>query len=239
MGSTLQEVILAQEQGANMRSAGVSKELEAEFGMALKEGTLVLTSRRLIFVCTDEKGEYLPLGYFVGGQKLLYSEVEELGNIPPQAPNIFISLETVSAKGHKEVLGRPSLEVTWKDGTGNHDLIFTETLTGRRKRNLNDWAPVIQGLKDGTLKLVALPESPSSDSLEGRVMHVLGDMQEKGLMEIEEDVEDEYKVELDPDRVQAACESLSSRRLLARHPDSSGDVYYRRLSPLGEDDLSS
>ncbi|MDG7003603.1 MAG: hypothetical protein JRN56_06870, partial [Nitrososphaerota archaeon] len=58
------EVILAQEQGTEMRTGGVSKGLEAEFGGGVKEGTLVLTNRRLIFVCTDDKGEELPVGYF-------------------------------------------------------------------------------------------------------------------------------------------------------------------------------
>ena len=234
-----QEVILAQEQGANMRPAGASRELEAEFGVGLKEGTLVLTSKRLIFVCTDEKGEDLPLGYFVGDQRLLYSEVEDLDRIPAMPPNIFIPLEAASAKGHKERLGRPSLEVSWKDKDGSHNLVFTETLTGRRKRNLNDWAPVIERIKNGTQKLVTLPDVPSTESLEGKVMYILADMQEKGVLEIEEAVEGEYDVDLDPDEVQTACDRLFAQHLLIRSPDSSGDAYYRRVSPLGEDDFSS
>jgi hypothetical protein len=64
-------------------------------------------------------------------------------------------------------------------------------------------------------------------------------MQEKGVMEIEEAVESEYEVELDPDEVQAACDRLSSQHLLIRSPDSSDYMFYRRASPLGEDDLSS
>jgi hypothetical protein len=230
-------MILAEEQGANMRSGGKSKELEAEFGVGLKEGTLVLTNKRLIFVCTDEKGEDLPVGYF-GDHLLLYSEVEDLEKIPPQLPNIFIPLSVVSVKGHKGGLGRPSLEVSWKDEGGDHDLVFTETLTGRRKRNLNDWASIIEKIINGTQKLIVVPGYPSAGSLEGKVMHVLADMQEKGVLEIEEDVESEYNVELDPDAVQAACDHLSSQHLLVRFPDSSGDVFYRRVSPLGEDDLS-
>ena len=235
MSAAQEEMILAQEQGANMRSAGASKELEAEFGVGLKEGTLVLTNRRLIFVCTNEKGEDLPLGYFIGEQMLLYSEVEDLDSIPVQPPNKFIPLDKVSVKGHGERFGRPSLEAIWKDGDGSHDLIFTETMTGRRKRNLNDWAPVIEKLKNGTQQLVTLSKVPSSDTLEGKVMHVLADMQEKGVLEIEEDVEGEYEIELDPDEVQGACDDLASQHLLVRSPDPSGDVYYRRMSPLGDD----
>jgi len=228
-------MILAQEQGANMRPAGRVKEIEAGLGFAGKEGTLVLTNKRLIFVCTNEEGEDLPIGYYAD-EMLLYTEVEDLNSIPAQAPNIFISLEGASLKGHKEGLGRPSLEVSWHDSEGDHDVVFTETLTGRRKRNLNDWATIIQKIKDGSQKISALPGIPSTDTLEGKVMYVLSDMQEKGLFEIEEDVESEYGVDLDPDEVQAACDNLSAQRILIKYSDSSGDVYYRRASPLGEED---
>jgi hypothetical protein len=238
MSSIGPEIILAQEQGANMRPSGAAKELKAEFGVGIREGTLILTNRRLIFVCTNEEGDELPVGYY-DEQRLLYSEVEDLEDIPKEAPNVFIPLTDASVKGHKEGLGRPSLEVRWSDQTGSHSLVFTETLTGRRKRNLNDWASVIDGIKDRTLKLTILPSPPSIDTLEGKVMHILADMQEKGLLEIEESVEDEYKIELDPDEVQAASDRLASQHLLVRIPDPSGDIFYRRASPLGEDDFSS
>lgn len=232
------EVILAQEQGAAMRSGGASKEVEAEFGVGVREGTLVLTNKRLIFVCTNEKGEDLPVGFF-GDHLLLYSEVEDLDSIPSQSPNVFISLADASAKGHRRELGRPSLEVTWKDQSRSHSVVFTETLTGRRQRNLDEWASVIGGIKDGSRRLIELPNPPSTETLEGKVMHVMADMQEKGPLEIEEDAEGEYQVDLDPDEVQAACDRLASQRLLIRSPGPSGYVYYRRASPLGEDDLSS
>lgn len=232
------ETILAQEQGANMRSSGASKELEAEFGVGVREGTLVLTNKRLIFVCTNESGEDLPIGYS-GEHTLLYSEVEDLQKIPDRLPNIFIPLEAATAQGRKEGMGRPSLRVAWKDEGGNHDLTFTETLTGRRKRNLNDWAPVMEKLKNGTQKLNELPKPPSIETLEGKVMHVLADMQEKGLMQIEETVEGEYGVDLDPDQVQTACDALASQHIVVRFQDQGGESYYRRISPLGEDGLSS
>ena len=230
-------MILAQEQGVMMRPAGVLREIKAELGVGIREGTLILTDRRLIFVCTNERGENLPVGYFAH-QRLLYSDVEDLKKIPRQPPNIFIPLETAIAKGHREALERPSLEIMWRDEEGDHDLIFIETLTGRRKRNLNDWAPVVEKLKDGTQKLVRLPSVPSTDSLEEKVMHVLADMQEKGVFEIEGDLESEYGTDMNPDDVQAACDRLVAQGLLARVPDPSGDIFYRRLSPIGED-LSS
>ena len=221
-----------------MRAGGKSKELEAEFGGGVKEGTLVLTNKRLIFVCTNEKGEELPIGYY-GEHLLLYSEVESLSDIPNGSPNVFIPISGASARGHKGELGRPSLEVSWDDLTGKHNLVFTETLIGKRKRNLNDWASLINGINQGSLKLNAMPSPPPTDTIEGKVMHVMADMQEKGLFEIEESVEDEYKVDLDPDEVETACNSLVSRQLMIRIPDSSGDSFYRRASPLGEDDFSS
>ena len=48
-----------------------------------------------------------------------------------------------------------------------------------------------------------------------------------------------FKVDLDPDEVQAVCDKLATQGVIKRYPDSSGDVFYRRASPLGEDDLSS
>jgi hypothetical protein len=234
------EVILAQEQGATMRRAGRAKELEAEFGAGVGQGTLVLTNKRLIFVCTDEKEDDLPVTLLPTGlQKIgiFYSEVEDIDRIPTDAPNVFIPLGFISSVGeHRGGLERPSLKVTWSDAQGEHTAVFVETLTGRRKRNLNDWAKVIQSLRAGTQKLVTLPEPPAPDTLEGRVYHVLADMQEKGIFAIGGSVEREYGVELNPDEIQAACDNLSSQHLLIRYPDSSGDVFYRRASPLGEDD---
>jgi hypothetical protein len=236
------EIILAQEQGATIRAGGKGKEVEAEFGVGTKEGTLVLTNKRLIFVCTNEREEDLPgetMMNPMGKIRLVYSDVEDLGEVPTGSPNIFVPLASISSiKGHEAKLGRPSLEVTWSDESGEHRSVFAETLTGRRRRNLNDWATIIENLKAGKQKLISLPTSPSTDSLEGQIVHVLSDMQEKGVFEIEEAVETEFRVDLDPDEVQAACDKLASLGLLIRYPDSGGDVFYRRVSPLGEDNPS-
>ena len=225
-----------------MRSGGGTKELEAEFGVGTIEGTLVLTNKRLIFACTNEKEEDLPGAPLAPLSKfrLVYSEVEDLASIPASSPNIFVPITSVSlVAGHRGGVERPSLRLSWKDNDGDHTVVFTEGLIGRRKRNLNDWAPIITNLKAGTQKLAPLPSPPSTDSLEGQIVRVLSDMQEKGIFEIEEAVETEFKVDLDPDQVQAACDKLASQLLLVRFPDSSGDVFYRRASPLGEDNPSN
>ena len=226
-----------------LRAEGVRKELEAEFGVGTREGTLVLTNNRLIFACTNEKEEDLPgenplnpTGKF----RLIYSEVEDLASLPKGSPNVFIPLEAISSiKGHKGGLERPSLQVIWSDEHGEHNLTFTETLAGHRKRNLNNWAEIVENLKSGKQKLVPIPAPPAIDTLEGRIAHVLADMQEKGVLQIEEDVEGEFEVDLDPDEVQAGCDKLAKQGILIRFDDNSGDVYYRMASPLGEDNPSS
>jgi len=231
------EVVLAQEQGAVMREAGTEKELQAEFGVGVKEGTLVLTNKRLIFVCTNERDEDLPgesgLNPF-GKIALVYTEVEDLDSIPSGAPNVFMPLSSVSrVAGHRGDLSRPSLEVEWDDASGKHSRTFTQTLTGHKARTLSDWAPIIENLKADKQKLISVPPAPSTDTLEGKIMHVLSDMQEKGLFSIEEAVETEYNLELDPDDVQAACDHLATKGLLVRSSELTGDAFYRRVSPLG------
>lgn len=233
------ETILAQEQGAIMRMAGKRKEFEAEFGIGEKEGTLVLTNKQLIFVCTHEIREDVVLNPFMG-LKFLYSEVEDLKEVSKDPPNLFISLgDIITVKGRRGGLGRPSLEVEWNDHGSKRNYVFTEVLTGRRKRNLNDWAQIVENLKSGRQKLVALPPVPPVDTLEGKIMRVLADLQEKGVFTIEGSIEETFKVELGPDEVQATCDRLSSQGLLVRRPDSSGDIFYRRVSALGEDNPSS
>ncbi|MDA4120928.1 MAG: hypothetical protein OK404_00800 [Thaumarchaeota archaeon] len=239
--SSPNETILAQEQGAMMRAKGIMKEVEAEFGFGgVKQGTLVLTNSRLIFVCTDEKEIDLPSSSRAYSDvRVLYSDVEDLESVPKESPNVFIPISSVSsARGHKRELEKPSLEVEWGDGKGQHGLVFTEELTGRRKRNLNDWAGVIDNLKAGRQKFAQVPQPPSMDSLEGKIAHVMSDMQEKGLFTIEDAVETEFKVDLDPDEVEAACERLVKQNLLIRSSDS-GETYYRRVSSLGDDSFSS
>ena len=231
------EVILAQEQGAALSMTGKKKELEADFGVGEVEGTLVLTDRRLIFVCTDEKMVDLPVGIFQA--TLIFSEVEEVSQIPQKPPNVFVAISSIeSVKPHGGRLERPGFELEWEDGGTRRSFLVVQG-EERKGKGLKDWVPIIENLRAGRQKLVTIPQPPSADTLEGRVVRVLSDMQEKGVLEIEEEVEDQFKVELDPDEVQAACDAMASKGIVRRYPDSSGDIFYRRASPLGEDDLSS
>lgn len=234
--------MLAQEQDVMMRKGGLAKEIEGEFGLGGEsEGTLVLTNRRLIFVTTNEKKEDLPEPSLLdpwGKVALFYSDVEDLSAIPIDPKNTFIPISAISSvSGHRGVVG-PRLDVVWSEDGRKRFAAFTEELTGRRKRNLNDWAHIIGRLKSGTQTIIDLPPGPQADSLEGKAMGVLADMQEKGVMTIVGELSETFKQEFDPDEVEAACDKLSSQGLLERNPDSSGDVFYRKRSPLGPDDLS-
>jgi len=231
LASTADEVMLAQEQGVRMRKSGERKKIESGLGGEL-EGTLVLTNRQLIFVCTNEQQDKPSL------MRLVYSDVEDLASIPRTDGNVFIPLPSItSVKGHSGHLERPSLEVKWQEAS-EVGRVFVERLTGSsRRRNLNDWATVIEKLKAGKQKIVQLQPPPSEDTIDGKIMHVLADMQKKGAFEIEEQAEAQFKTKLDPDDVQAACERLSTNGLLERFPDKSGDMYYQKRSPLGADAL--
>jgi hypothetical protein len=174
--------------------------------------------------------------------RLIYSEVEDLSAIPHSSSNLFIPLASISSiagQGSKGGLGQTSLEVKWAEVSNELGRVFIETVTGRsRRKNLNDWAAVIKRLKAGEQKLVSIPKAPSVETLEGKTMLILADMQRKGLFTIEDEAETAFKVKLDSDDVQTPCEALASRGIVKREPDSSGGAFYRKLSPLGDDDLS-
>ena len=240
LASTADEVMLAQEQGVRMRRSGDRKEIEGGLGGEL-EGTLVLTNQRLIFVCTNEQQNNVklpgPRGV-TGVMRLVYSDIEDLTSIPRTGGNVFIPVSSItSVKGHSGRLERPSLEVKWQEAS-EVGRVFVERLTGSsRRRNLNDWATVIEKLKVGKQQIVQLRPAPSEDTVDGKIMRVLADLQRKGAFEIEEEAEAQFETKLDPDDVQAACERLSANGLLERFPDKSGDVYYQKRSPLGVDAL--
>ena len=232
------EVMLAQEQGVIMRESGEKKELEGGLGGEL-EGTIILTNRRLIFVCTNEREEDLRPVAVPLVMRFVYSDVGDLKSIPKTSGNLFIELSSIeSVKGHTGHIERPSLEVKWREGAHEKGRVFIERLSGRsRRRNINDWAAVIERLKAGDQKLIQLPKAPGRDTLDGKIMVILADMQKKGVFEIEQEVREQFKAKLDPDDVQRACDTLAVNGLLEKMPDPSGGMYYRKRSPLGEDTL--
>ncbi|MGI0078100.1 MAG: hypothetical protein ACRECH_00565 [Nitrososphaerales archaeon] len=220
-----QEIILAQEQSVIAKS-GFEKQVE---------GTLILTNQRLIFVGATEE-EDVRSG--VGTESLRFSDVNSLDSIPKSQYNLYIPLTQIDFEKGRHI-GHPSLRVRWKDDSGERQEEFVEELTGRKK-NLNDWAAVIDKIKSGALKPDApKTTAPEKDTLEGQILYVLGDMQEKGSLQIEEQVETMFELDLDPDQVEAALKKLVEMQLVDVLPDRSGVEFYRKHSPLGEDDLSS
>ena len=240
-----EEQMLAQEQSVVRRGLSAAMRLEGEFSFGGERvGTIVLTNRRIVFACGQNQEVDVSeptIANPLAKARLIFSDVEDLGSIPADPDNLFIPISSIThVAGHKGTLTEPKLEIRWNDERGRENgCEFIQNLTGRRAKNLNDWAGVIERLKGGQVKLVRLPEPPPPDTLGGRVLRVLGDLQEKGVFAIEGAVEKEFSLDLDPDDVKGACDRLASQGLLIAHPDPSGDTFYRKLSPLGEDDLSS
>ena len=236
------EVMLAQEQAVIRRGPGVRKEVEGAFGLGGEtEGTLVLTDKRLVYVHGNEKKESLRIGAW-SAKRLFFSDVESLDAMPLDSASVEIPVDSISrVKGHRGEATDPKLEVEWNDKAGaTKSTEFVEQITGgSRRKNLNDWAGVIEKLKAGKLKISSLPPAPGTETLEWKILGVLGDMQEKGALAIESEVEEKYKLDLDPDEVEEACEKLVSTRLVKEVVVKGEDTYYRKVSPLGEDDLSA
>lgn len=234
--------MLAQEQAVIRRGPGIRKGVEAAFGMGGEtEGTLVLTERRLVYVHGNEKEESVRIGGF-SAKRLYFSDVESLDSMSMDSASVEIPISKIAkVAGHHGEAIAPKLEVSWSDeGGATRSTEFVQQISGAsRRKNLNDWAKVIEKLRTKQLKIKPLPPAPSGSTLEGRILGVLGDMQEKGLLTIENEVEEKYKVDLDPDEVEAACEKLVAAGLILKAVPRYEDLFYRKASPLGADDLSA
>ncbi len=236
------EVMLAQEQAVIRRGPGIRKGVEGAFGLGGEtEGTLVLTDRRLVYVHGNEKEESVRIGGF-SAKRLFFADVESLDSMPLDSASVEIPIpKIVMVVGHHGEAIAPKLEVSWTGGGGAaRTTEFVQQISGAsRRKNLNDWAKVIEKLRAKKLKITPLPPAPSGDTLEARILGVLGDMQEKGLLTVENEVEERYEVDLDPDDVEAACEKLVAAGLVLKPAARYEDIYYRKASPLGADDLSA
>jgi hypothetical protein len=234
--------MLAQEEAVINRGPGARKGVEGAFGLGGEtEGTLILTDRRLVYVHGEEKEVDIRVGAF-SKKRLFFSDVESLNSMPMDSASIEIPLSRIAkVTGHHGEALAPKLEVKWTDhGGAIRAAEFVQQITGgSRRKNLNDWAVVVERLMKKQQKVLPLPPAPSGDTLEGRILGALGDMQEKGLLTIENEVEERYRVDLDPDDVEAACGRLVASGLVMRFAPRDEDPYYRKVSPLGDDDLSA
>ncbi len=234
--------MLAQEEAVINRGPGIRKGVEAAFGLGGEtEGTLILTDRRLVYVHGNEKEVDLKVGVF-SGKHLFFADVESLNSMPLDSASFEIPLSKITqVSGHRGEAIAPKLEVKWTDQGGVAKTTeFVQQMTGSsRKRNLNDWAKVIENLKAKKQRIIPLHPAPGGDSLEGRILGALGDMQEKGLMTLEAEVEERFGVDLDPDEVEEACSKLIAAGLIRNLAAPKEDPYYMKVSPLGADDLGA
>jgi hypothetical protein len=243
MGNGSSEAMLAQEQAVICRGPGVLKGVEAAFGLGGEtEGTLVLTERRLVYVHGKEKEEGLRIGA-LSAKRLYFSDVEDLNSLPLDSESFEMPLAKITKiVGHRgEATVAPRLVVSWTEENGQtRSTEFVQQITGgSRRKNVSDWAGVVERLQANRLKVVRLPAPPAESTLEGKILGILGDMQDKGPMAIEEEVEERYKLDLDPDEVQRACDRLVASGLVQKASPKGEDSYYRKASPLGDDDLSA
>jgi len=242
LSSSSDEQILAQEQAVVNRSAGLRSEIQSAMDVSGKEteGTLVLTNQRLLYVHGGEKREDLPVGAFTR-KPTYFADVDTLDEIVSDPSNLAIRLSTISkVVGHHAMTMDPKLEVWWNDGGTIRKSEFVQQLTGAsRRRNLNDWAAVMERLRAGKQKVTILPPSPDEATLEGKVLRALGDMQEKGLLTLELELEGKYGADLEPEDVESACEKLVSLRLVAKMGAKGEPPFYQKVSPLGDDNLES
>ena len=238
-GSSSDEIILAEEEAVISRGVGIIQEAESDLDVGKQsEGNLVLTNRRLVYVHGAEKEVELPVGTF-SKKRLYVSDVEELDSIPWDASNITIPLSSIiTVKGHHTPGLAPKLEVRWNDGVEKKTEFVEQETGSSRRKNLNNWAPGIERLKSGEQKITMLPPPPARESLEGKVLLVLDDMQEKGLLTIQGEVETKSGSDLETDAVEAACEALVAQGFVKRTTKSSEAPFYVKVSALGQDDLN-
>jgi hypothetical protein len=234
--------MLAQEQAVIRRAPGIRKGVEGAFGRGGEtEGTLILTDSRLVYVHGGEVEEDVEIGT-LSKKQLFFADVDVLDSMDLDKDSVEIPIARITkVAGHGGEPIAPKLEVRWTDSKGSAQATeFVQQVTGgSRKKNLNDWSMVIEKLKTGSLKVRSLPPAPGEDSLEGKILTILGDMQEKGPLEIEEQVEERYELDLDPDEVEAACDKLTSTGLVTKVSPKGEDPYFRKISPLGPDDLGA
>lgn len=211
------------------------------------DGTLVLTNRQILFIpATQAEGfSVVSSSTYVGAgassiksTTLYYTDIKNLGDVSQyETSPDFFTIPIVSVtdiKGRKGLL-HPTLEIRWNsEDMTVRNALFIQRITGKSKRvNLTDWAVAIEKIKSGVKFYPKLPDYSSidQDQLAQTIVGALSDLQEKGLYEIQQEIERDYQIgqEIDSDDLQSKCHSLVERRILS--VDETGEFYWIR-SPI-------
>jgi len=189
---------------------------------SVKEGSLILTNRRLAFV--------------IGKLDL---PDEDISRILQQEEIFEIPLEQIATVSGNRGILRPSLNVIWRNQPGSDATTKTEFLQNYRPKNLeearngiNEWVPIIENaaVPESEISSSDLDKVPSVDEkeLRSRILDELGDMQWKGFFQISKDLREKYEISVDPDSLENACHELVKENLLEQ--DKYG-AFFRKSQP--------
>lgn len=187
-------------------------------GRSLKEGSLILTNKRLAFVT----------GKVNLADKDISSTLQG-GNVSE------IPLDNVAAvTGNRGIL-RPSLIVLWHNQPGDQNTTRTEFIQNYKPKNLeevrngiNEWAPLIEenAIPNEEGSNLESESKVSEKELRGRVLDELGDMQWKGFFQISKELREKYDISVDPDSLENVCHELAKEKLIEE--DKYG-AFFRKI----------
>ena len=193
---------------------------------SVKEGLLILTNRRLVFV--------------PGKNALVTAEVPQ---ILQDRENFSIPLEQVATVSGNRGILRPSLNVVWHNPPGDPSTTKIDFLQNYRPKNLeeakngiNEWVPLIEKAATSDISSEEMVvESPLSKvdnaELKTRVLEELGDNQWKGFFQISKDLGEKYSVSVDPDALEGICNQLVKAKVIEQ--DKHGE-FFRKIQPAGK-----
>lgn len=183
-----------------------------------------------------------------------FSEIYDVDDIhadtfgrSPDSLSFQIALIEDAHGGRGGITAHPSLEIHLAETS----VLFHEETTGKRNQNLNDWADIIMRLKSGEFAQRIATEierrmsEPPGETLAGKVLYILGDLQTKGVFEIWSELKARFEgydleFDLDSDKIEIACEDLFEHNWTAKITEGNMPPAYRKKPPLGEGfDLSS
>lgn len=190
---------------------------------SVKEGSLVLTNRRLVFAA---------------GKSTLTPD--EIKKVMQDRDAFSISLEQIAnVTGNRGIL-RPSLQVIWRNAPEDQTTMRTDFIQNYRPKTLeeatngiNEWVSAIEGgaLADGDLKSGESAAIVDQSELKSKVLEELGDMQWKGFFQIEKELREKFNLTPDPDLLEKVCAELVKEKRIEQ--DKYGQ-FFRKTPASGK-----